>query len=215
MKSGQVNNPAPDSNKNLMELGQTGLKVSRLGIGAMTWGDPKVAPRLNPARIAYGPANDKEELQKTIDSSIQNGVSFIDTAAYYGKGASELLVGELIQGREVFVATKFPSNVVTRTSNLSKDLENSLKRLNVPSIDLYQIHYPSPFFSIPKVLNLMANAVHSGKIKAVGVSNFSAKQTMHITCFLSWAFHLPRTRLNILFCTDTRNEMVCLRYARN
>ncbi|MCK4750767.1 MAG: aldo/keto reductase, partial [Bacteroidales bacterium] len=176
MKSGQVNNPAPDSNKNLMELGQTGLKVSRLGIGAMTWGDPKVAPRLNPARIAYGPANDKEELQKTIDSSIQNGVSFIDTAAYYGKGASELLVGELIQGREVFVATKFPSNVVTRTSNLSKDLENSLKRLNVPSIDLYQIHYPSPFFSIPSVLKQMANAVQAGKIKAVGVSNFSAKQ---------------------------------------
>ena len=160
-----------------MQLGGTGYSVSRLGIGTMTWGDPAITPRLNPARIAYGPAEDKQELQKAIDSSIKNGVRFIDTAAYYGKGASELLVGELIQGREVFVATKFPSHVATSTSTFPKDLENSLKRLNVPSIDLYQIHYPSPFFSIPKVLKLMADAVNSGKIKAVGVSNFSAKQT--------------------------------------
>jgi len=160
-----------------MELGGTGLHVSRLGIGTMTWGDPAVSPRYNPARIAYGPAEDKLELQKAIDSSIENGVRFIDTAAYYGKGASELWVGELIKGREVFVATKFPSHVATSTSALPKDLENSLKRLDVPSIDLYQIHYPSPFFSIPRVLKLMADAVHSGKIKAVGVSNFSAKQT--------------------------------------
>ena len=160
-----------------MELGGTGLRVSRLGIGTMSWSDPAVSPRYNPARIAYGPAENKEELQKAIDSSIKNGVRFIDTAAYYGKGASELIIGELIQGREVFVATKFPSHVATSTSTFPKDLENSLKRLNVPSIDLYQIHYPSPFFSIPKVLKLMADAVHSGKIRAVGVSNFSAKQT--------------------------------------
>ena len=160
-----------------IELGETGLLVSRLGIGTMTWGDPSVAPRYNPARMAYGPANDRDELQRVIDSSISHGVNFIDTAAYYGKGASELLVGELIKGREVFVATKFPSRVATRTTNFHKDLENSLKRLDLPSIDLYQIHYPSPFFSIPKVLKMMAEAVHSGKIKSIGVSNFSAKQT--------------------------------------
>jgi aryl-alcohol dehydrogenase-like predicted oxidoreductase len=160
-----------------MELGKTGLRVSRLGIGAMTWGDPSVAPRYNPARMAYGPANDKDELQRAIDSSIVHGVNFIDTAAYYGKGASELLVGELIKGRDVFVATKFPSRVATKTANFRKDLENSLKRLDLPSVDLYQIHYPSPFFSIPKILEMMAVAVHSGKIRSVGVSNFSARQT--------------------------------------
>jgi aryl-alcohol dehydrogenase-like predicted oxidoreductase len=172
-------------NETRMELGKTGLEVSRLGIGAMTWGDPSVAPRYNPARMAYGPANDKDELQRAIDSSISHGVSFIDTAAYYGKGASELLVGELIKGRDVFVATKFPSKVVTKTSNFPEDLENSLKRLDLPCIDLYQIHYPSPFFSVPKVLKMMAEAVHSGKIKSVGVSNFSAKQTREAHQLLS------------------------------
>jgi len=164
----------PDSNR--MRLGNTDLIVSRLGIGAMVWGDLSISPRLSPARIAYGPAFDKEELRKTIDSSIGNGVTFLDTAAFYGKGASELMVGELTQGKDIIIATKFPSNMIPRTGNLPRDLENSLKRLKRESVDLYQIHYPSPFISIPKVLDLMADAYQEGKIKAIGVSNFSEKQ---------------------------------------
>jgi aryl-alcohol dehydrogenase-like predicted oxidoreductase len=159
-----------------MRLGNTDLIVSRLGIGAMVWGDLSISPRFSPARIAYGPAFDKEELRKTIDSSIGNGVTFLDTAAFYGKGASELMVGELTQGKEIIIATKFPSNMIPRTGNLPRDLENSLKRLKRESVDLYQIHYPSPFISIPKVLDLMADAYQEGKIKAIGVSNFSEKQ---------------------------------------
>jgi aryl-alcohol dehydrogenase-like predicted oxidoreductase len=66
--------------------------------------------------------------------------------------------------------------MIPRTENLPKDLENSLKRLKRETIDLYQIHYPSPFFSIPKILDLMADAYKEGKIQAIGVSNFSEKQ---------------------------------------
>jgi aryl-alcohol dehydrogenase-like predicted oxidoreductase len=161
---------------NRMRLGNTDLSVSRLGIGAMVWGDLSVSPRYSPARIAYGPAFDKEELGKTVDSCLRNGVSFLDTAAFYGKGASELMVGELTQGKDITIATKFPSTMIPRTSNLPRDLENSLKRLKREVVDLYQIHYPSPFFSIPKVLDLMADAYQEGKIKAIGVSNFSEKQ---------------------------------------
>lgn len=162
--------------ENMMKLGGSELVVSHLGIGAMTWGDISMSPRFNPARFAYGPAEGKEELRKVIEVSLSNGVRFIDTAAMYGKGASELYVGELTEGKEITIATKFPSSFLPRTNDFQKDLENSLKRLRRDSIDLYQIHYPSPMFSIPKVLNLMAEAVREGKIKAVGVSNFSANQ---------------------------------------
>jgi aryl-alcohol dehydrogenase-like predicted oxidoreductase len=162
--------------ENQMRLGGSELIVSRLGIGAMTWGDLSLSPRFNPARIAYGHAANKEELRKAIDFSLTNGVNVIDTAAMYGKGASELLVGELTEGKEITIATKFPSSFFPKSTDFPKDLENSLKRLKRVSIDLYQIHYPSPMFSIPKVINQMADALQEGKIKAVGVSNFSARQ---------------------------------------
>ena len=159
-----------------MKLGGSELIVSRIGIGAMTWGDIAMSPRFNPSRFAYGPAEGKGELRNVIEVSLSNGVRFIDTAAMYGKGASELYVGELTEGKGITIATKFPSSFFPKTKDLQKDLENSLTRLRRNSIDLYQIHYPSPMFSIPKVLNQMADAVKEGKVKAVGVSNFSENQ---------------------------------------
>ena len=164
-----------NTTENQMRLGNTDILVSRLGIGAMTWGDLSLSPRINPARIAYGPAEGKDELKKAVDLSLENGVNFIDTAAMYGKGASELIVGELIQGKNFILATKFPSSFFPKSSDFPKDLENSLKHLKRDSIDLYQIHFPSPWFSIPKVLDQMAKAFHEGRIKAVGISNFSEK----------------------------------------
>ncbi|HLF36093.1 MAG TPA: aldo/keto reductase [Cyclobacteriaceae bacterium] len=161
---------------NLIRLGGTDLLVSRIGIGAMTWGDLSISPRFNPARIAYGPADKKEELLKAVETSLSKGVNFLDTAAMYGKGASELIVGELSQGKKICIATKFPSSFFPKTSDFPNDLGNSLTRLKRSAIDLYQIHYPSPWLSIPKVLIHMAKAFHEGKIKAVGVSNFSEKQ---------------------------------------
>ena len=104
------------------------------------------------------------------------GLTFIDTAAMYGKGASELIVSELTQGKDIIIATKFPSSFFPKSSDFPQDLVKSINRLKRTIIDLYQIHYPSPMLSIPKVINQMANAVQEGKIKSVGASNFSEKQ---------------------------------------
>jgi aryl-alcohol dehydrogenase-like predicted oxidoreductase len=94
----------------------------------------------------------------------------------YSGGASEQRVGELTRDKEVVIATKFPPSPWTRAESLPRALSESLARLGRNSVDLYQIHFPSPWRSIPKEMELMADAVAAGKVMAVGVSNFSAEQ---------------------------------------
>ena len=159
-----------------MTLGRTDLRVSRLGIGAMVWGDMSTAPRWNPARNAYGPTSSAEEQRAALAASLAAGVNFLDTAAMYGKGASERRVGELTAGKDVVVATKFPSSFFSRASSLPATLEGSLARLQRTRIDLYQIHFPSRWMSIATLMHLMADATEAGKIRAVGVSNYNAAQ---------------------------------------
>lgn len=159
-----------------MTLGQTDIRVSRLGVGAMVWGDMSTAPRWNPARNAYGPTSTAEEQAAALGVSLKAGLNFIDTAAMYGKGASERRVGELTAGRDIVVATKFPSGFFSRTSSLPATLDGSLDRLRRTTVDLYQVHFPSRWMSIPALMDLMADAVEAGKVRAVGVSNYSADQ---------------------------------------
>jgi aryl-alcohol dehydrogenase-like predicted oxidoreductase len=157
-------------------LGQTDLRVSRLGLGAMVWGDMSTAPRWNPARNAYGPTSTAEEQREALEVSLAAGLNFVDTAAMYGKGASERRVGELTEGRDVVVATKFPFGFFARASSLPATLDGSLARLRRTTVDLYQIHFPSRWMSIPQLTNLMADAVEAGKVRAVGVSNYDEQQ---------------------------------------
>src|SRR6266545_2601079 len=159
-----------------MALGRTDLRVSRLGVGAMVWGDMSTAPRWNPARNVYGPISSVEEQREALEVSLAAGVNFVDTAAMYGKGASERRVGELSAGKDVVVATKFPFGFFSRASSLPAQLEDSLARLQRTRIDLYQIHFPFRWMPIPTLMNLMADAVEAGKIRAVGVSNYDAEQ---------------------------------------
>ena len=158
----------------LMTLGRTDLQVPRLGIGAMTWGQPRGLARLNPAQLAYGPAHGKEEEQRALEVSLAAGVNLVDTAEMYSNGASERRVGELALGKDVIIATKFPPSPTSRPENYPKALEESLNRLMREIIDLYQVHYPSRRLPIPELMRCMADAVESGKVRAVGVSNYSA-----------------------------------------
>ncbi len=157
-------------------LGRSGLQVPRLGVGAMTWGDPSGLARWTPAKLAYGGAHGFDEEKRAFEASVTAGVTLFDTAAMYSGGASERRLGELARGTDALIATKFPPSPFSRTESLPKELEASLARLGRNSIDLYQHHFPSSRISIPKLMELMADAVEAGKIKAVGVSNYSAEQ---------------------------------------
>ena len=157
-------------------LGRSNLQVPRLGVGAMTWGDPSGLAHWNPAKLAYGGAHGFEEEKRALEASVAAGATLFDTAAMYSGGASERRLGELAHGKEVLIATKFPPSPFSRTEDVPQALDASLARLGRNSVDLYQHHFPSNRVSIPKLMELMADAVEAGKVKAVGVSNYSAEQ---------------------------------------
>jgi aryl-alcohol dehydrogenase-like predicted oxidoreductase len=157
-------------------LGKSPLRVPRMGVGAMTWGDAKGLARLHPAKTAYGGAHGIKEEERALKMSIEAGVNLFDTAAMYSMGAAELRLGELAQGKDVIIATKFPGGFSFKEEDLPKQLETSLVRLGRDSIDLYQHHFPMPRISIPKLMDQLADVVEAGKVKAVGVSNYSVEQ---------------------------------------
>jgi aryl-alcohol dehydrogenase-like predicted oxidoreductase len=157
-------------------LGKSELRVPRMGVGAMTWGDPKGLARLHPAKTAYGSAHGYEEEKRALELSIQAGVNLFDTAAMYSFGAAERRLGELARGRDVVIATKYPSGFSFRVEHFPKELELTLSRLGRDSVDVYQHHYPNAKLFISKLMDHVADAVEAGKVKAVGVSNYSAEQ---------------------------------------
>jgi aryl-alcohol dehydrogenase-like predicted oxidoreductase len=142
----------------------------------MTWGDPTGLARFHPAKMAYGGAHGFEEEKRALEVSVAAGATLFDTAAMYSGGASERRLGELARGKDVLIATKFPPGFFTRTEDMPQALDASLARLGRSSVDLYQHHFPTNTASIPKLMELMADAVEARKVKAVGVSNYSAEQ---------------------------------------
>jgi aryl-alcohol dehydrogenase-like predicted oxidoreductase len=156
-------------------LGRTEVWVPRVGLGVMIWGEASGAQRFMPAKSSYGGTNAADE-QAAFDESLAAEINFFDTAAMYSAGGSERRLGELAEGKEVVIATKFPPTPLGRVHEMPAALDSSLSNLRRSSIDLYQHHFPSPLVEIPELMGLMADAVEAGKIKAVGVSNYSATQ---------------------------------------
>jgi aryl-alcohol dehydrogenase-like predicted oxidoreductase len=142
----------------------------------MTWGSPSGRSRWGPAKLAYGGTPGPEEERRAFEASLSAGVDLFDTAAMYSGGASERRVGELAGGRGVVIATKFPPGWRSKAEVLPEALDQSLVRLRRSTIDLYQHHFPSRRISIPALMGFMADAVDAGKVRAVGVSNYSAQQ---------------------------------------
>jgi aryl-alcohol dehydrogenase-like predicted oxidoreductase len=160
----------------LQPLGKSDVRVSRLGLGVMTWGEARGLARFHPAKLAYGGAEGRAEEESAFAAALAAGVNLFDTAAMYAGGASERRLGELSRDTPALIATKFPGSLRATADDLPAELDASLKRLGRASIDLYQHHFPSNRVDIPRLMNHMADAVAVGKVRAVGVSNYSAEQ---------------------------------------
>jgi len=161
----------------IVSIGHSDIRTAPLGVGVMTWGDPSFRHRFHPARLSYGPADGLEEERNAVDESLAAGVTLFDTAAAYSYGASEESLGQAAEGKDILIATKFPGKfLLPKARSLPDTLRRSLGRLRRTTIDLYQVHFPSRSLDIPQVMNLMADAVQEGKVRAVGVSNYSADE---------------------------------------
>ncbi len=152
------------------QLGASGLAVPSLGVGVWSWGDTRY--------WNYGQDHTREDVTRAYQACLGAGLNFFDTAEIYGSGNSERLLGECIRedGRPVIIASKFaPFPTRLSAHALLQALDASLERLGVQQIDLYQIHWPYTFLNVNDLMDTLAQAVHSGKVRAVGVSNYSAK----------------------------------------
>ena len=152
-------------------LGRTGLQVSAIALGTMTWGRD----------------TDENEAANQLRIYLDAGGSFIDTAAVYGDGDAERVIGgfigTLVARDHITIATKAGISFKTgeRTINNSRasllsDLDASLDRLGVEYVDLWQVHQWDPSTPLDEVLSALDHAVTSGRVRYVGVSNFSSWQ---------------------------------------
>ncbi|MGD0003021.1 MAG: aldo/keto reductase [Anaerolineaceae bacterium] len=150
----------------------SGLEDVQFGIGTWAWGD----------RLFWGFGQNYQEsdLRATFDFCLQVGLNFFDTAESYGQGRSESFLGEFLKttSKPVKIATKFaPYPWKLGKGALLKSLRNSLKRLGLTRVDLYQMHFPIPILKIETWMEAMAEAYQSGLVAAVGVSNYDRSQT--------------------------------------
>src|SRR5258708_26563323 len=159
------------------QFGKTAMQITPIGLGAWAIGGGQW-------ESGWGSQDDQESIA-TIRQALDLGINWIDTAVVYGVGRSETVVGKAIKGRErPFIFTK--SSLVwderrkvghsLKTDSLRREVEASLKRLDVDVIDLYQIHWPNPDSDIEEGWSMMAKLKREGKVRAIGVSNFNLEQ---------------------------------------
>ena len=159
-------------------LGNSDLKITPLGVGAWAIGGGGWA-------FAWGPQDDNESIE-AIRAAIDEGINWIDTAAVYGLGHSEEVVAKALKGisKRPYIFTKC-GRVWNERGEIGKcllkdsiraEVEASLRRLEVDVIDLYQIHWPEPDEQVEEGWETMLRLKEEGKVRWIGVSNFSAAQ---------------------------------------
>ncbi|HCW36058.1 MAG TPA: oxidoreductase [Staphylococcus sp.] len=158
-----------------VKLGKSNIEVNPIGLGTNAVGGHNLYPNL-----------DEEQGKNVVRAALDNGVNLLDTAFIYGPGRSEELVGEVVKEynrEDVVIATKgahYFDGDDTKLSNdpefLKEQVENSLKRLQTDYIDLYYIHFPDDETPKDEAVAALQELKDAGKIKAIGVSNFTLEQ---------------------------------------
>jgi aryl-alcohol dehydrogenase-like predicted oxidoreductase len=155
-------------------LGHSGIQVPVVGIGCN----------------AFGTRIDADQVRAVVDTALERGVTFFDTADVYGFGASEELLGAALGSRrdQVVVATKFGMDMQGRNGDdggrrgtaayVRTAVEASLRRLGTDHLDLYQLHTPDPATPLDETLDALDALVQAGTVRAVGCSNFQAWQVV-------------------------------------
>ena len=175
-----------------VNLGESGLKVSRACLGAMNFGTSENAPC------------DETEGTRIIDAFLDQGNNFIDTANVYTGGQSELIVGRAIKEKRhsVVLATKArgpqgsgPNDMGTSRLHLTRALEASLKRLDTDYIDLYQMHAWDPDTPIEETMATLDSFVQAGKVRYIGCSNYTGSQIVEAQWAASRQSGTPFTAL--------------------
>lgn len=158
------------------QLGNSDLQLSPIGFGAWAIGGGDWA-------FSWGPQDDNDSIA-AIHKAIDLGINWIDTAAVYGLGHSEEVVGKAIKSasQKPYVFTKCAMvwdekrEITNSLKQIRREVEDSLRRLQVEAIDLYQIHWPKPDEDIEEGWATMADLQREGKVRWIGVSNFSVSQ---------------------------------------
>jgi aryl-alcohol dehydrogenase-like predicted oxidoreductase len=164
------------------QLGETGLAITRIGFGAWAIGG-------GGWEFGWGPQHDDQSIE-AIHRALGLGLNWIDTAAAYGFGRSEEVVGRALQGLDErpYVFTKAslvegPGRRVVhnlKRDSIRREAEASLRRLGVDAIDLYQIHWPIPDEDIEEGWSAFAELKEEGLVRHIGVSNFDVEQLRRI-----------------------------------
>lgn len=178
----------PGAVENYVQLGNSPLTVSSVGVGTLAWGDPGQG---------YGQRFNEKDIEAICKTAQSAGINFYDTAEVYGyqntdkDASSECLVRRNAEtaapeGHEVVIGSKYFTIPWTNfllgggfrfgAQSMHDALEASLKRLGTDSVDLYQIHFPFPSYSQEVLMTGLREAFDSGKAKAVGVCNYDARQ---------------------------------------
>ena len=158
-----------------VDIPGTSMRVSRIALGTWAMGG-----------WMWGGSNESDAID-TIHAALDRGINLIDTAPVYGFGRSEEIVGKALavggRRKRVFIATKVGLDWKdgkpfrnARKARIIKEAEDSLRRLQTDVIDLYQVHWPDPHTPLAEVAEAMGELNRAGKVRAIGVSNFSPAQ---------------------------------------
>ena len=201
-----------------VRLGKSGLKVSELCLGCMSYGDA--------ARGGHGWVLDEETSRPFFRQAIEAGINFFDTANVYSNGSSEEFTGRALKeyGRrdELVIATKVagpmgkgPNQVGLSRKAINQEVDASLRRLGMDYIDLYQIHRLDPFTPMEEILEALHDVVKSGKVRYIGASSMYAWQftkMLHLADQHGWTrFVSMQNHMNLLYREEEREMLpLCL-----